>query len=384
MEHTGTLLSNCTGGMLLLRGDLPGSQHAAGCPVASPSAHTRTHHCCPAGGCCRTQVLVEMLRATLGCPKLWGLWSKTLPWPPAPSDGAGAEPQHGRASCGLLVPLLVGVTGRGRLGPRPSAELTALSRHHPPHPGARSSLSPDCFPRRNPDRFSLSPDRFPSAPTVPPSAPAVSPRPQQLAAAPRTQSRRGPAGEEPRPEHPGVGGSGLPRARRSAATPARSPLTSPSAAGGTSAVLSVCQAAESSIRAAGRGGAAAAATMSGTGAALRGHHAALREGLSELRARRDELSGRIRAEEAERGRLQARIATLTRRLSDTSENLAGLRSTRAHIDRTIAEMDIASGEILDNSQTLLDVMKKEMGDLGKAIDPQNTSLGQQIRRQKRS
>ncbi|XP_053817902.1 microtubule nucleation factor SSNA1 [Vidua macroura] len=124
--------------------------------------------------------------------------------------------------------------------------------------------------------------------------------------------------------------------------------------------------------------------MSGTGAALQGHHAALREGLSELRARRDELSGRIRAEEAERDRLQARIATLSRRLSDTSENLAGLRSTRAHIDRTIAEMDIASGQILDNSQTLLDVLKKEMGDLGKAIDPQNTSLGQRIRRQKHS
>ncbi|CAN8198109.1 unnamed protein product [Coccothraustes coccothraustes] len=124
--------------------------------------------------------------------------------------------------------------------------------------------------------------------------------------------------------------------------------------------------------------------MSGTGAALRGHQAALQEGLSELRARRDELSGRIQAEEAERGRLQARIATLSRRLSDTSESLAGLRSTRAHIDRTIAEMDLASGEILDNSQTLLDVLKKEMRDLGKTIDPQTTSLGQRIRRQKRS
>ncbi|NXU66925.1 SSNA1 protein, partial [Horornis vulcanius] len=86
--------------------------------------------------------------------------------------------------------------------------------------------------------------------------------------------------------------------------------------------------------------------MSSTGAALRGHHAALQEGLSELRARRDELSGRIQSEEAERGRLQARIATLSRRLSDTSESLAGLRSARAHIDRTIAEIDTASGKVL--------------------------------------
>ncbi|NWT12930.1 SSNA1 protein, partial [Vireo altiloquus] len=85
--------------------------------------------------------------------------------------------------------------------------------------------------------------------------------------------------------------------------------------------------------------------LSGNEAALRGHHAALREGLAELCARREELSGRIRAEEAERGRLQARIAALSRRLSDTSESLAGLRSARAHIDRTIAEMDTASGQV---------------------------------------
>uniref|UniRef100_A0A8C5U458 SSNA1 protein n=1 Tax=Malurus cyaneus samueli TaxID=2593467 RepID=A0A8C5U458_9PASS len=73
------------------------------------------------------------------------------------------------------------------------------------------------------------------------------------------------------------------------------------------------------------------------------------QGLSELRGRREELSGRIRVEEAERVRLQARIAVLSRRLANTSESLAGLRSTRAHIDRTIAEMDAASGQVLTAS-----------------------------------
>ncbi|NWT04425.1 SSNA1 protein, partial [Mionectes macconnelli] len=68
-------------------------------------------------------------------------------------------------------------------------------------------------------------------------------------------------------------------------------------------------------------------------------------GLSELRARRDELSGRIRAEEAERGRLQARMAALARRLADTSESLAGLRAARAQIDRTIAETEAACGQV---------------------------------------
>ncbi|NWS22307.1 SSNA1 protein, partial [Pachyramphus minor] len=99
--------------------------------------------------------------------------------------------------------------------------------------------------------------------------------------------------------------------------------------------------------------------------------------LSELHARRDELSGRIRAEEAERGRLQAQMAALARRLADTSESLAGLRAARAQIDRTIAETEAACGQVLDNSQTLLDTLKEESGNDGKASEPQSSSLGQQ-------
>ncbi|XP_050175787.1 microtubule nucleation factor SSNA1-like [Myiozetetes cayanensis] len=124
--------------------------------------------------------------------------------------------------------------------------------------------------------------------------------------------------------------------------------------------------------------------MSGAGAALRGQRRALREGLSELRARRDELSGQIRAQEAERGRLQARMAALARRLADTSESLAGLRAARAQIDRTIAETEAACGQVLDNSQTLLDILKEESGNDGKAREPQSSSLGQQAHQQKRS
>uniref|UniRef100_A0A8D0FYA3 SSNA1 protein n=1 Tax=Strix occidentalis caurina TaxID=311401 RepID=A0A8D0FYA3_STROC len=85
--------------------------------------------------------------------------------------------------------------------------------------------------------------------------------------------------------------------------------------------------------------------MSGPGAALRGHDAELREGLAELRARREELSGRIRAEEAERGRLQARIAALSERLARTSESLAGHLVARGELDRTIAETEAAYGKV---------------------------------------
>ncbi|XP_054704505.1 uncharacterized protein LOC129215439 isoform X2 [Grus americana] len=104
-------------------------------------------------------------------------------------------------------------------------------------------------------------------------------------------------------------------------------------------------------RAAGRGGArrdvgqGRAGAMSGPGAALRGYNAELQEGLAELRARREELSGRIREEEAERGRLQGRIWALTERLAGTSESLARHLVARGELDRTIAETEAAYGKV---------------------------------------
>ncbi|KAM6337583.1 uncharacterized protein FN964_012949 isoform 2-T4 [Alca torda] len=113
--------------------------------------------------------------------------------------------------------------------------------------------------------------------------------------------------------------------------------------------------------------------MSGPGPALRGYNAELQEGLAELRARREELSGRIREEEAERGRLQGRLWALTQRLARTSESLARNLAARGELDRTITETEAAYGKILESSQTLLDVLKGEIGNAGKASEPQSTS-----------
>ncbi|KAM6337582.1 uncharacterized protein FN964_012949 isoform 1-T1 [Alca torda] len=84
--------------------------------------------------------------------------------------------------------------------------------------------------------------------------------------------------------------------------------------------------------------------MSGPGPALRGYNAELQEGLAELRARREELSGRIREEEAERGRLQGRLWALTQRLARTSESLARNLAARGELDRTITETEAAYGK----------------------------------------
>lgn len=71
----------------------------------------------------------------------------------------------------------------------------------------------------------------------------------------------------------------------------------------------------------------------------------VRAALAELRARREELSGRIREEEAERGRLQGRLWALTQRLARTSESLARNLAARGELDRTIAETEAAYGKV---------------------------------------
>ncbi|NXG94442.1 SSNA1 protein, partial [Stercorarius parasiticus] len=108
----------------------------------------------------------------------------------------------------------------------------------------------------------------------------------------------------------------------------------------------------------------------GAGAGVRvGADGWVRAALAELRARREELSGRIREEEAERGRLQSRLWALTQRLARTSESLARNLAARGELDRTIAETEAAYGKILENSQTLLDVLKGEIGNASKASEP---------------
>ncbi|NXW47835.1 SSNA1 protein, partial [Nyctiprogne leucopyga] len=109
--------------------------------------------------------------------------------------------------------------------------------------------------------------------------------------------------------------------------------------------------------------------MSGPGAALRGYNAELEEGLAELRARREELNGRIQAEEAEQRRLQGRLWALTERLARTNESLARNMVARGELDRTIAETEAAYSKILEHSQTLVDVLKGEIGSAGKAREP---------------
>ncbi|CAB1332719.1 unnamed protein product [Coregonus sp. 'balchen'] len=96
---------------------------------------------------------------------------------------------------------------------------------------------------------------------------------------------------------------------------------------------------------------------------------AIFDGIERLCSKRDELNRQIQQEEEEKGRLQHDICVLTEKLSRVNESLARRLSVRADFDRTICETKGAYTKILESCQTLLSVLKKEAGNLGKATEP---------------
>ncbi|XP_042167633.1 Sjoegren syndrome nuclear autoantigen 1-like isoform X1 [Oncorhynchus tshawytscha] len=96
---------------------------------------------------------------------------------------------------------------------------------------------------------------------------------------------------------------------------------------------------------------------------------AIFDGIEKLCSKRDELNRQIQQEEEEKGRLQHDIHVLTEKLRRVNESLARRHSVRADFDHTIGETEGAFIKILESCQTLLSVIKKEAGNLGKATEP---------------
>ncbi|XP_020321619.1 Sjoegren syndrome nuclear autoantigen 1 isoform X2 [Oncorhynchus kisutch] len=96
---------------------------------------------------------------------------------------------------------------------------------------------------------------------------------------------------------------------------------------------------------------------------------AIFDGIEKLCSKRDELNRQIQQEEEEKGRLQHDIHVLNEKLRRVNESLARRHSVRADFDHTIGETEGAFMKILESCQTLLSVIKKEAGNLGKATEP---------------
>ncbi|EMP26421.1 Sjoegren syndrome nuclear autoantigen 1 like protein [Chelonia mydas] len=91
-------------------------------------------------------------------------------------------------------------------------------------------------------------------------------------------------------------------------------------------------------------------------------------GIEELCTKRDELSHQIQQEEEEKNKLQNDIRLLTEKLARVNESLARKMATRNEFEKTIAETEAAYTKILESSQTLLNVLKKEAGNLSRATE----------------
>uniref|UniRef100_UPI00398E6422 microtubule nucleation factor SSNA1 n=1 Tax=Pristiophorus japonicus TaxID=55135 RepID=UPI00398E6422 len=103
--------------------------------------------------------------------------------------------------------------------------------------------------------------------------------------------------------------------------------------------------------------------MTQQGAVLQTYNNELVKCIEDLCSKREELNQQILQDEEEKNKLQNDIRILTEKLAKVNESLARKMATRNEFDRTIAETEAAYMKILESSQTLLTILKREAGTL---------------------
>ena len=105
--------------------------------------------------------------------------------------------------------------------------------------------------------------------------------------------------------------------------------------------------------------------MAQQGASLQNYNNELVKCIEDLREKREEVNGSIQREEEEKAKIQNDIRILTERLSRVNDSLARKIASRNEYDKTVQETEAAYMKILESSQTLLHVLKRETVSLGK-------------------
>ena len=105
--------------------------------------------------------------------------------------------------------------------------------------------------------------------------------------------------------------------------------------------------------------------MSGAGATLQNYNNELVTCIEDLRSKREEVNKSIAADEEEKAKIQNDLRILTERLSRLNDNLARKIASRNEYDKTIQETEAAYAKIMESSQTLLHVLKRESVNLTK-------------------
>jgi len=88
-------------------------------------------------------------------------------------------------------------------------------------------------------------------------------------------------------------------------------------------------------------------------------------GIEDLREKREEVNRQILKEEEEKAKIQKDLSILTDRLQKLNESLTRKQQARNEYDKTIQETEAAYMKILESSQTLLHVLKRESVNLTK-------------------
>jgi len=105
--------------------------------------------------------------------------------------------------------------------------------------------------------------------------------------------------------------------------------------------------------------------MTQEGGTLQNYNAELVKCIEDLREKREELNKSIASDEEEKAKIQNDLRILTERLSRINDNLARKIASRTEYDKTIMETEGAYQKILESSQTLLHVLKRESTNLTK-------------------
>ncbi|CAF0958123.1 unnamed protein product [Adineta steineri] len=108
--------------------------------------------------------------------------------------------------------------------------------------------------------------------------------------------------------------------------------------------------------------------MSQQGAALQNYNNELVKCIEDLCGKRDELQRQILIEEEDKHKLENEIRLASEKLARINENLAKKITARTEFDRTISETEAAYMKILESSQTLLNVLKRESNSLRTKVD----------------
>ena len=105
--------------------------------------------------------------------------------------------------------------------------------------------------------------------------------------------------------------------------------------------------------------------MANQGASLQNYNSELIKMLETIKESREEVQAEIEIEENEKRQIEEQMRAFTIRMQELQDSLQKKYQTRNDFDKTIGETENAFMKILESSQTLLHVLKKEGQSLSK-------------------